>query len=317
VGDYSFGFNGKELDKEGMGGGASTYDYGFRIYNSALGRFLSADPLFKSYPWNSSYAYAENDVIRSIDIDGLEKLTVTGNTIVVTMKYAAFRCRPEGGNVVNEEELLKQSEQNWTAFNEECSAKYGLEIKYDKQGNIEYAKSGETLYQVQFDVSVEVFDDEFSEGYCDLVNSEEFAGVYLFGDTEFNGVNFQNSDETVPAITKSLKPWKETGDSDYEGKEGISFKDESDMNKNVEVHEAGHTLGLGHFAALYGFGSRFPQLALNDLVHGDKYCSDSVGYDACYDSEGMMKYDRVSGPQTPKYTQIVNIINSNPGKLEK
>jgi hypothetical protein len=30
---YKYGFNGKEKDNEGMGGGGSTYDYGFRIYN--------------------------------------------------------------------------------------------------------------------------------------------------------------------------------------------------------------------------------------------------------------------------------------------
>lgn len=30
---YRYGFNGKEQDSPGMGGGGSTYDYGFRIYN--------------------------------------------------------------------------------------------------------------------------------------------------------------------------------------------------------------------------------------------------------------------------------------------
>lgn len=57
-----------------MGGGGATYDYGFRIYNPNLGRFLSVDPLSKEYSYNSTYAFAENDVIRSIDLDGLEKL---------------------------------------------------------------------------------------------------------------------------------------------------------------------------------------------------------------------------------------------------
>jgi RHS repeat-associated protein len=74
--DYRFSFNGKEKDIEGMGGGGSTYDYGFRIYNAQLGRFLSVDPLTKSYPWNSTYAFAENDVISCIDLDGLEKYDV-------------------------------------------------------------------------------------------------------------------------------------------------------------------------------------------------------------------------------------------------
>jgi RHS repeat-associated protein len=69
---YRYGFNGKEKDDEAKGSGTQ-YDYGFRIYDPRLGRFLSVDPLARSYPWNSTYAYAENDVIRCIDLDGLEK----------------------------------------------------------------------------------------------------------------------------------------------------------------------------------------------------------------------------------------------------
>ncbi len=69
---YRYGFNGKENDNE-----TSTQDYGFRIYNPALGKFLSVDPLTKDYPWNSTYAFAENDVIRSIDLEGREKKLVT------------------------------------------------------------------------------------------------------------------------------------------------------------------------------------------------------------------------------------------------
>jgi RHS repeat-associated protein len=51
-GNYRFGFNGKEMDNEVKGSG-NQYDYGFRIYDPRLGRFLSVDPLSKSYPWNS------------------------------------------------------------------------------------------------------------------------------------------------------------------------------------------------------------------------------------------------------------------------
>jgi RHS repeat-associated protein len=63
---YRYLFNGKEQDPEVKGEGAQ-YDYGFRIYDPRLGRFLSTDPLAKSYPWNSPYSYAEGDVIRAID----------------------------------------------------------------------------------------------------------------------------------------------------------------------------------------------------------------------------------------------------------
>ncbi len=76
---YRYGFNGKEIDKgsEGMGGGGSTYDYGFRIYNPSLGKFLSVDPLFKSYPWFTPYQFAGNGPINAIDLDGLEQAIVT------------------------------------------------------------------------------------------------------------------------------------------------------------------------------------------------------------------------------------------------
>ena len=68
---YKYGFNGKEKDDEIKGEGAQ-YDYGFRIYDPRIGKFLSKDPLFKSYPWLTPYQFSQNDPIRNIDIDGLE-----------------------------------------------------------------------------------------------------------------------------------------------------------------------------------------------------------------------------------------------------
>jgi RHS repeat-associated protein len=69
---YRYGFNGKEKDDEGMGGGSQTYDYGFRIYNPSLAKFLSVDPLSNTYPWYTPYQFAGNNPIKFIDLDGLE-----------------------------------------------------------------------------------------------------------------------------------------------------------------------------------------------------------------------------------------------------
>jgi len=71
------GFNGKERDSPGLGGGGYTYYYGCRIYNPSVAEFLSVDPMAISFPWKSPYAFAENDVIRSIDLEGHEKLIMT------------------------------------------------------------------------------------------------------------------------------------------------------------------------------------------------------------------------------------------------
>lgn len=55
-----------------MGGGGSTYDYGFRIYNPGIAKFLSVDPLTVSYPWYTPYQFAGNMPVWAIDLDGLE-----------------------------------------------------------------------------------------------------------------------------------------------------------------------------------------------------------------------------------------------------
>jgi RHS repeat-associated protein len=72
---YRYGFNGKELDKNNEFGTANVYDYGFRIYNPSIGRFLSVDPLTRSYPELTPYQFASNSPIQFIDLDGLEKAT--------------------------------------------------------------------------------------------------------------------------------------------------------------------------------------------------------------------------------------------------
>jgi RHS repeat-associated protein len=69
---YRYGFNGKESDNEVKGAGTQ-YDYGFRIYDPRLGKFLSVDPLTQSYPWYTPYQFAGNKPILAIDLDGLEE----------------------------------------------------------------------------------------------------------------------------------------------------------------------------------------------------------------------------------------------------
>lgn len=69
---YRYGFNGKEKDDEIKGSSGSSYDYGMRMYDARLGRFMSVDPLAKSYPYWSPYAFAGNTPIQAIDLDGEE-----------------------------------------------------------------------------------------------------------------------------------------------------------------------------------------------------------------------------------------------------
>ena len=74
---YGFSFNGKEKDDEICGVGNS-FDFGMRIYNSRLGRWLSIDPKTNAYPAISPYVYALNTPIKAIDPDGGLVLFVQG-----------------------------------------------------------------------------------------------------------------------------------------------------------------------------------------------------------------------------------------------
>jgi RHS repeat-associated protein len=59
------------MDNEVKGDG-NQQDYGMRIYDPRLGRFLSVDPLMKKFPWYTPYQFAGNSPIGNIDLDGLE-----------------------------------------------------------------------------------------------------------------------------------------------------------------------------------------------------------------------------------------------------
>jgi len=69
--EYRYGFNMEECDSEVYGDG-NIYDYGFRVYNPRLCKFLSIDPLTHKYSMLTPYQFASNTPIQGIDIDGLE-----------------------------------------------------------------------------------------------------------------------------------------------------------------------------------------------------------------------------------------------------
>ncbi len=77
--DYRYGFNGKEGDDE-IKGDDNQQDYGMRIYDPRVGRFLSVDPIAREYPWFSPFHFAGNMPIAAIDLDGLEPFWIVGTT---------------------------------------------------------------------------------------------------------------------------------------------------------------------------------------------------------------------------------------------
>jgi RHS repeat-associated protein len=81
---YRFGYNGKESDNEVKGIAGSQQDYGMRIYDPRLGKFLSVDPITKEYPELTPYQFASNCPISGVDKDGLEYYYAADGTLLWT-----------------------------------------------------------------------------------------------------------------------------------------------------------------------------------------------------------------------------------------
>jgi RHS repeat-associated protein len=87
AGDYRYGFNGKEKDDEVKGAGNSL-DFGDRIYDPRLGRWLSVDGRFKDYVPFSPYNFALNNPIYFKDADGNLVVDKDGRPVTVSITKA-------------------------------------------------------------------------------------------------------------------------------------------------------------------------------------------------------------------------------------
>jgi RHS repeat-associated protein len=145
---YRYGFNGKEKDDEWKGSGSS-YDFGARIYDPRIGRWLSTDPHDDTYPAMSPYNFAINNPLSFIDPDGKDVYRTTEFQIsqarlvfvMLNMGSEEFRKMMEPfyeGNELNiywEYDVIGKTEtemgiylNTWAATTHEINAKGELDV---------------------------------------------------------------------------------------------------------------------------------------------------------------------------------------------
>ncbi|MDH5399541.1 MAG: hypothetical protein OEX02_15435 [Cyclobacteriaceae bacterium] len=150
AGRYRYGFNGKEKDQSGEFGGNTTYDYGFRINNPAIGRFLSVDPLTKSYPMLTPYQFASNTPIGAIDLDGLEaRITVTGTWWQNQIEKA-----------IESEDIERASFLTFKSLTVKLSDISDLDKRNYAKGDWKSHSPGSYNYSVYYPEGLTVYDDE-------------------------------------------------------------------------------------------------------------------------------------------------------------
>ncbi len=139
--DYRFGFNDKENlnDVKGVG---KLQDYGMRIYDPRLGKFLSIDPIGNNFPWNSPYTFAENRVIDGIDLDGKEWSKTVSYDIRTGQFNVDFKTkiqvidasRCESSVEENQKSIIKSQEQfsqTYTQFDKDKNINYSAQLEYE------------------------------------------------------------------------------------------------------------------------------------------------------------------------------------------
>jgi RHS repeat-associated protein len=150
AGDYRFGFQAQEGDPEWFEGALS---FKYRIHDPRIGRFLSVDPLFREYPWNSTYAFSENRLIDGVDLEGgeyvhyfvFQKLTKEGKSLVKKVVVQDFRN-------LNGRQIFEIHGMSSSQFYGKYSQSYGplgrgIEYTYFiDPGNGSYYWSGHTFF---------------------------------------------------------------------------------------------------------------------------------------------------------------------------
>jgi RHS repeat-associated protein len=85
---YMFGFDGMPKDNEVYGEG-NAYDFGARIYDPRISRWLSTEPLQDKYPMYSPYIFAGNNPITFVDVDGKDWFVNNKTGQVIYVKNAS------------------------------------------------------------------------------------------------------------------------------------------------------------------------------------------------------------------------------------
>jgi RHS repeat-associated protein len=74
--EYRYGYQGKEMDNEIKDKDGSSYDFGARLLDPRVGRWLSMDPLAEEFADMSPYNAMANDPVNMVDPDGREHMAV-------------------------------------------------------------------------------------------------------------------------------------------------------------------------------------------------------------------------------------------------
>jgi RHS repeat-associated protein len=226
--EYKYGFNGKEKDDELKGEGNS-YDFGARIYDPRIGRFLSIDPKSANYVSVSPYHFASNNPIYFIDSKGENSEGYIGKDgkLYITATYHAVS---EGVDSYSEIEM-RQIEETVNQF---WSQAVGMKVVLADGKEVEVG--GVKIIVVP------------GGDYSASANAAQETGQNLLIKGTKQQIEKLSEEGRAEAVSTSLAA-SETKNLTVLNKENVGkglVGDEADVRNNAYNDETGHIMGTTH-----------------------------------------------------------------------
>jgi RHS repeat-associated protein len=248
--EYRYGYNGKErTDEISPEGSGDDYDYGARMYDSRLGRWLSVDPIAIKTPWASPYNGFSNDPIDRIDPSGKGDF----------YSQAGTKLGSDGNNdgkiyVVKDVDCVMETIQKNTANNVYTKVS-------DVQANVVQLPSAYVRKEIAgaVDRSNSATNESQFPGDADADKKVDNQGGFheeggVFGETA------NKSELVVPAKPGAYEdPSKSTGAavSVFDSSNPDDFAKLTSMEGSYHIHPSGSITvpsADGKSATIYGFG---------------------------------------------------------------
>ncbi|MBI9035497.1 MAG: RHS repeat-associated core domain-containing protein [Bacteroidales bacterium] len=207
---YRFGFNGMEKDDEIKGAGNS-YDFGARIYDSRLGRWLACDPLMKKYPNLSPYNSFNNNPIYYVDPSGKSGVA-----------YKTDKTNKEGKPILRVVSNIYIYGEGAT-YTRRDAIQSEISGQYNNGGEFFTATVDGTEYEVQFEFTTKIIDAKD-------VDAGLVEGGYGDLNAENNYFEVRGDIETSMSISGGVKG----------GNAGAIKNSQIDDGSNATSHELNH-----------------------------------------------------------------------------
>lgn len=139
VSDNRYRFAGKEVQTTG---GLNYYDFGARMYDTRLGRWLMPDPMADKYFTVNYYTYAKNNPMRYIDPGGKVIRDSNGYVMWKNNQWTSYAKSPRGAILKGLLQELRNTPTGMERFKNAVNSPVNIYIKF---GNLDKDEYGEIV----------------------------------------------------------------------------------------------------------------------------------------------------------------------------